>query len=460
MRVLVQGERRGRWLVGAVACAAALPLCAAPARAADAVIPGNPLTISANDNGQLQVVFGASTTGEFFYPAAAPASAGLNIAVTDAANSAPFVVHGFLGPSFNSVSAPSVTGDGSAGNPWVLTTSYQTDTASTDPNVRVDETLTYVNGSTDVAARYIVTNAGNSPTARFVRLYQAADLYVAGNDAGVGFLDQGPPRQVGGINEAAGSSGRLVEQSPAWDHYQEGRYGDVFSVVGDAGAFNDTIDPTLLDNGVGVQWDTPSLALNASRTFNIIWRFRRFVPLTLALTAATKAQGQIATATVTARNSDGNAAPGRPVLYAITGANPGAGALTTGADGTATIAWAGANLGTDTLTAFIDTNANGVRDADEPTQTADVAWTPPPPPVPGKSVVVKVVSGTVTIKYPPGYTPRAASPRAAGFVPFKGAANIPVGSQLDTSKGRVALTSAADTGGVKVQTSDFYQGIF
>ena len=122
---------------------------------------------------------------------------------------------------------------------------------------------------------------------------------------------------------------------------------------------------------------------------------------------------------MTARNSDGNAAPGRSVRYAITGANPGTGALTTGADGTATITWAGANLGTDTLAAFIDTNGNGARDADEPTQTAEVTWTPPPPPVPGKSVVVKVVSGTVTIKYPAGYTPRAASPRAAGFVPFR-----------------------------------------
>jgi hypothetical protein len=304
----VQGEPRGRRLVGALVCAAALALPVAPAHAADAVIPGNPLTIYANDNGQLQVVFGASTAGEFFPPAAAPANAGLNIAVTDAANSAPFVVHGFLGSSFNSVSPPTVRGDGSAGNPWVLTTSYQTDTASADPNVRVDETLSYVNGSTDLAAQYTVTNAGDSTTARFVRAYQAADLYVAGNDAGVGFLDPGPPRQVGGINEAAGSSGRLVEQSPAWNHYQEGRYGDVFSVIGDVGVFNDTIDPTLLDNGVGVQWDTPSLALNASRTFNVVWRFRRFVPLTLALAAATKAQGQIATATVTARNSDGNVA--------------------------------------------------------------------------------------------------------------------------------------------------------
>jgi hypothetical protein len=88
-----------------------------------------------------------------------------------------------------------------------------------------------------------------------------------------------------------------------------------------------------------------------------------------------------------------------------------------------------------------------------------VTWTPPAPPVPGKSVVVRVVSGTVLVKYPPGFVPRAAAP-VKGFVPFKGAANIPVGSQLDTRKGRVALTSAQDTGGVATQESDFYDGIF
>ena len=79
--------------------------------------------------------------------------------------------------------------------------------------------------------------------------------------------------------------------------------------------------------------------------------------------------------------------------------------------------------------------------------------------MPGKSVVVKVVSGTVFIKLPGSGRARATGP-PKGFVPFTGAANIPVGSQLDTSKGRVALTSAADTGGAKTQTSDFYQGIF
>ena len=60
---------------------------------------------------------------------------------------------------------------------------------------------------------------------------------------------------------------------------------------------------------------------------------------------------------------------------------------------------------------------------------------------------VKVVSGQVFIKLP-GQRARARRPGPAkGFVPLTGAANIPVGSQLDTRKGRVALTSAADTGG-------------
>ena len=46
------------------------------------------------------------------------------------------------------------------------------------------------------------------------------------------------------------------------------------------------------------------------------------------------------------------------------------------------------------------------------------------------------------------------------FVPLTGAVNIPVGSALDTTKGRIALTSAADTAGKKTQTAEFYDGIF
>ena len=461
---LVQGERRGRWLAGAAACAAVLGLSAAPARAAYAVIPGNPLTIYANDNGQLQVRFPGSDTGEFFPPAAAPANAGLNIALTDSISPGPFEVHGFLGTTFNPDTLPALSGNGSAASPWTLTTSYRTGSPGSNPNIRVEQTLTYVNGSTDVTARYVVVNNSDTSILR-VRVYQAADLYVAGNDTGVSFLDPGPQRQVGGINQAQGSSGRLVEITP-WSAFQEAQYNDVFDVVRNtdqnAPGFNNTVNPALLDNGAGVQWDIASLANNTSQTFQVVWRFRRFNPLTLALASATQVTGQQATVTVTARNSDGNPDPGRAIRYAIVGANPGAGAVTTGADGSAAIRWTGANTGVDNLTAFTDLNSNGVRDGDEPQQAATVTWqapAPPSPPVPGKSVVVRVVSGEVFVKLPSSGRARATGP-PKGFVPFTGAANIPVGSQLDTSKGRVALTSAADTGGAKTQTSDFYEGIF
>jgi hypothetical protein len=452
----VRGERGGRWLVVAAACAVALAWSAATASAATVgTIPGSPLTINADDNGQLQVTFKGSSTGEFFPPSSQSANAGLNVAVAQAE-----AVYGFEGSAFTSLAVPTLAGDGSAGNPWVLSTNYATDTPGTNFATVVNEKVTYVNGTTDVGLQYSLSYQGDNPGPVGVRAYEAADLYVSGSDVGAGFFAPGPPRQVGGINEAQGSSGRLVEQTP-WSHYQEGRYSDVFSVVGAAGTFNDTIDSTLLDNGVGAQWDGITLAAGSPQTLQTTWRFRRFTPLQLTLAAAAKSQGQIATATVTARNSDGDADPGRSVLYTISGPNFGGGTATTGADGTATISWLGANAGTDTLTAFIDANGNGSRDADEPAQSVTVVWGAPPPPVPGKSVVAKVVSGSVLVKYPPGYIPRAGAPRAAaGFVPFKGAANIPVGSQLDTSRGRVALTSAADTAGAKTQTSDFYDGVF
>jgi hypothetical protein len=73
-------------------------------------------------------------------------------------------------------------------------------------------------------------------------------------------------------------------------------------------------------------------------------------------------------------------------------------------------------------------------------------------------VVVRVVSGKVLIRYPAGKAPPGGSSTA--FAPLTGAANIPMGSIIDTTEGRVALTSAADTAGKKTQTAEFYDGVF
>jgi len=464
VRELVQGERRGRWLAVAAASVAATAWAAAPARAVDYTIFGTPLTVFANDAGQFQVAFNGSATGEFFPGSLSPASAGVNVALNQSGQTPPLTVFGFRGSaplvpdSASGLPTPGVTGNGSASSPFTLNINL-TDGA----NLHLQEVLTYVNGTTDVGVRFTLRAFDNPVTGR---LFEAADLYVSGDDQGVGSLDPGPPVQVGGVNAAAGSSARLIQATP-WDHYQESFYDSVYSVIAGSTSttapnLSDTVNPALGDNDVGVQWNFANLSSNPpGQTFSTTWRFSHFSALDLTATPA-QVTGRTATVTVTARNADGGPDPGRTVRYAIAGANPGAGAVTTGADGTAAISWTGKNVGTDTFGAFTDINGNGVRDANEPERTATVTWTaptPPPPPVPGKSVVVRVVSGEVFIKLPGSGRARATGP-PKGFVPFTGAANIPVGSQLDTSKGRVALTSAADTGGAKTQTSDFYQGIF
>jgi len=73
----------------------------------------------------------------------------------------------------------------------------------------------------------------------------------------------------------------------------------------------------------------------------------------------------------------------------------------------------------------------------------------PGQPVLGQSVVTAVDAGTVLVRLP----------GTNKFVPLSTTQPLPVGSELDTTKGKVKVTSAADqTGGI--QTADFYQGRF
>jgi hypothetical protein len=112
---------------------------------------------------------------------------------------------------------------------------------------------------------------------------------------------------------------------------------------------------------------------------------------------------------------------------------------------------AASNDQANTLSVFLNTTVPAAAPQPQPAG-------PPAPPVPGKSVVVRVVSGKVLIKYPPGKAPPGGS--TTKFGPLTGAVNVPMGSVIDTTHGRIALTSAADTAGKKTQTAEFYDGIF
>jgi hypothetical protein len=73
----------------------------------------------------------------------------------------------------------------------------------------------------------------------------------------------------------------------------------------------------------------------------------------------------------------------------------------------------------------------------------------PPPPVVAKSVNVTPISGKVLVKLPGGKK----------FIDLLDAEQIPVGSIVDVTKGRVALTSAQNLKG-GVATAQFYLGQF
>jgi len=80
-------------------------------------------------------------------------------------------------------------------------------------------------------------------------------------------------------------------------------------------------------------------------------------------------------------------------------------------------------------------------------------------PRPFKTVNATVVSGDVFVKLPAGAASTSQAKPPKGFVRLEGAETIPVGSTLDTKRGRVKVRSAADTKR-KTQTGQFFRGRF
>ena len=312
----------------------------ASAQAADGVIDGSPLNVYANDVGRLQAGFDGVASGEFYTGALMPNDGGISVAV-QAVGANAFTVYGRAGGrTLTPVSAPVVTGNGSAGTPWRLTTAFRaTDPATGGDLLDVSEVLEYVNGTGDLTVTYTLS----APTALSnVRLYHSASVLPASSYLATGFLQPGPPRRVGAqaLGRDSGGSDSLVEVTP-WSAFQEATasvISNTISAVSPAApGFNNTVDATRTGNGAGMgaQWNLGSLASPA--TVAVTWHFSRTSSLALAVPSVAQTTGQTVQVPVTARNNDGGPDAGLSVRYTITGVNPGSGAVTTGADGTALI---------------------------------------------------------------------------------------------------------------------------
>lgn len=160
--------------------------------------------------------------------------------------------------NYTQTSAPALTGAGSVANPWVVSSGFTTGDLGIVQQVR------HVDGSRALRLTWTVTNTSASP--QDFSAFWNADLYVSGSDEGTGDLLAGPPRTLEGIAIDSTTVG-LVELTP-WSHYYEGDWSTATDPTGnDSAVYDDSFDPTSLDNGFGVEWDVTALAPGASKTF-------------------------------------------------------------------------------------------------------------------------------------------------------------------------------------------------
>jgi hypothetical protein len=438
-------------------------LALVPAAAQAAQINGDPLTVASGDeDGKLGVTFTGSGLTEFFGSSVDPTTG-----VLRPASSAGFVVvtvdgqgavnrYGSRHANVTPTSAPVVTGTGVAGDPFKIVQTFQ---GGSPAAVDIRQEISYVNGQTEFQGRLAVGNISGTPLT--LRVAMGADLAGGGNDRGTGLFEPGPPRFVAGLNGTVGAVAGLAEITP-WSHYEEGQYSGVLSRADADPAsahLGDTVDPTEVDNGAAVQWDAGTVAPGASSSYEVAWRFRR----TFSLTPETQSLNTGDTAQFKASTTDtsGNPTAGSHIRWVVAGANNTAGDVHTASDGTATFEFVGAGPGPDRVTAYVDVNDNGVRDEGEPQREATVEWTGPDAPAFAQEVNVRPVSGTVLIKLPRGANVKGKWAHAAQvrFVPLTEAKQVPIGAEMDTKRGQVALTSSKGaTGGV--QTARFYSGRF
>jgi hypothetical protein len=148
------------------------------------------------------------------------------------------------------------------------------------------------------------------------------------------------------------------------------------------------------------------------------------------------------TVTVTASDDAGNTAAASTTV--TVGAAAAAAGQGPDADGD-TIPDTPDNCPTVANTDQADADGDGIGDACDTSNTPEAL----------KSVAVRVVSGEVFYKPPAGL---AQAP--AGFKPLVGGATLPVGTTLETTKGRVELVAAARTSGTQTMKAQFFQGRF
>ena len=328
-----------RRFAGVAAAVVVLALIGAPgalAQITDIHSDAGPLTdIYIGDNLTCQVAHTGDLDFEFYSPGSTSGHCETDVSV-GSGDTAQVYQPG----SWTPVSQSAVSGDGSARNPFSVTTTVQALSDSSGlPTLTLTQTDTYVVGNEYYRTDVTLTNNTAEPLP--AKLYHAADCYLQGSDSGYGFVDT-TNRAVACSQNPNDSPPALIEEfAPltTGSNYYESGYGNVFSIVGQQVNFPNTCDCDVSqDNGMGINWDIASLPPGTPQTFSMLSNFSASGITVLPISASggnsfsghtgTPVGGTVATFSADSSDSAGDFAAtidwgdGTTSPAAITGTNP------------------------------------------------------------------------------------------------------------------------------------------
>lgn len=231
---------------------------------------------------------GDGTSGEVYPPGTIPGDFGTFFFIDGVLYAPNFANHGGTATgsigtytAFTNVSQSTVSGTGTSGDPYKVTTVADAGTTG----IRLTQVDTYVVGQESFRTDLTVANQGSS--SKNVLMYRAMDCYLGGSDYGYGFVTG---TAVGCAKNANNSPPDRIEQLVPLstdNKYYEASYSQVWAAIGTHLPLGNTCRCTEnIDNGVAISWElTIPAGQQITRSHLTVFSPLGTLPLTVAKTA-------------------------------------------------------------------------------------------------------------------------------------------------------------------------------